>query len=35
MLVFYYNVSNEMPENDDDDVNLPYKMAKMLVKGIL
>jgi imidazolonepropionase-like amidohydrolase len=25
-----------MPENDDDDVNLPYKMAKMLVdKGIL
>jgi imidazolonepropionase-like amidohydrolase len=36
MLVFYYNVFNEMPENDDDDVNLPYKMAKMLVdKGIL
>jgi hypothetical protein len=35
MLVFYYNVFNEMPENDDD-VNLPYKMAKMLVdKGIL
>jgi hypothetical protein len=36
MLVFYYNVSNEMPENDDDDVNFYYKMAKMLVdKGIL
>jgi imidazolonepropionase-like amidohydrolase len=27
---------HEMPENDDDDVNLPYKMAKMLVdKGIV
>lgn len=27
---------HEMPENDDDDVNLPYKMAKMLVdKGII
>jgi hypothetical protein len=25
-----------MPENDDEDVNLPYKMAKMLVdKGIV
>jgi imidazolonepropionase-like amidohydrolase len=35
-MLFYYNVFNEMPENDDDDVNLPYKMAKMLVdKGIL
>ena len=27
---------HEMPENDDDDVNLPYKMAKILVdKGIV
>lgn len=27
---------HDMPENDDDDVNLPYKMAKILVdKGIL
>lgn len=27
---------HEMPENDDEDVNLPYKMAKMLVdKGIV